>query len=389
MTRYLFKRDTLLATLLVFVVMGLLALIPLNTHVLDPIKLALQDFDYNDLAFSRMGKNKNAFTDTSLVIVNIGEAERAEIAAIISKVQSQQPLATGVDVLFEQARTAADDSVLVSLAATSPNLVMVYKLDSVERKGTPVGFLYAGSKKKGYSNFVGEEGGVIRYYLPQVKQEPHAYTSFAAAVVQTAAPEKYNQLLQRGNKPETINYTRNNDNFLVVDGRAFLAGSETVSLHNKIVLIGYVPAKSTDVEDKHFTPMNANSFGKSVPDMHGVMVHANIIQMIMKENYVSKMPTWLTWVIAALLGWIHMAFFLSYFVEKHLWFHLAAKVAQVASAVFFLYLGLLVFYKFDYKINLTPSFLAIILAVDVLYFYEAICHWLHKKFGYKHVFHHH
>jgi CHASE2 domain-containing sensor protein len=389
MIRYLFKRDTLLATLLVFVVMGLLALIPLNTHVLDPIKLALQDFDYNDLAYSRMGKNKNTFTDTSLVIVNIGEAERGEIAAIISRVQSEQPLATGVDVLFEQPRTVADDSLLISLAATAPNLVMVYKLDSLEKKGRPVGFLYAGSKAKGYSNFVGEEGGVIRYYLPQVKQDAVTYTSFAAAVVQKAAPEKYNRLLQRGNLTETINYTRNNENFMVVDGRALLAGSETVSLRNKIVLIGYVPAKSTDVEDKHFTPMNANSFGKSVPDMHGVMVHANIIQMILNENYVSKMPTWLTWVIAALLGWIHMAFFLSYFVEKHLWFHLAAKVAQVVSAVFFMYLGLLVFYQFDYKINLTPSFLAIILAVDVLYFYEAICHWLHKKFGYKHVFHHH
>lgn len=389
MIRYLFKRDTLLATLLVFVLMGLLALIPLNTHVLDPIKLALQDFDYNDLAYSRMGKNKNALTDTNLVIVNIGEAERGEIAAIISKVQSQQPLVTGVDVLFEQPKTAADDSVLVSLAKASPNLVMVYKLDSLERKGKPVGFLYACSRAKGYSNFVGEEGGVIRYYLPQVTQDTATYTSFAAAVVQKAAPEKYNRLLQRGKTTETINYTRNNENFLVVDGRALLEGSETVFLHNKIVLIGYVPAKSTDVEDKHFTPMNASSFGKSVPDMHGVMVHANIIQMILKENYVGKMPTWLTWVIAGLLGWIHMAFFLSYFVEKHLWFHLAAKVAQVASAVFFLYLGLLVFFQFDYKINLTPSFLAIILAVDVLYFYEAICHWLHKKFGYKHVFHHH
>src|SRR5690242_3137985 len=101
MIRYLFKRDTLLATLMVFVVIALLGLIPLNTHVLDPIKLALHDFDYNDLAYSRLKKNKETAVDTNIVIINIGDAQRSEIASIIRKIQQQRPAAIGVDVLFE------------------------------------------------------------------------------------------------------------------------------------------------------------------------------------------------------------------------------------------------------------------------------------------------
>ena len=87
---------------MVFVVMGLLALIPVNTHVLDPIKLALQDFDYNDLAYSQFNKNDNSSLDTGIVIINIGHAGRSEISAMIEKVIAEKPAATGVDILFNE-----------------------------------------------------------------------------------------------------------------------------------------------------------------------------------------------------------------------------------------------------------------------------------------------
>jgi hypothetical protein len=61
----------------------------------------------------------------------------------------------------------------------------------------------------------------------------------------------------------------------------------------------------------------------------------------------------------------------------------------VISAVVFILIGLYVFLLFDYKVNLVPAFVAIILAVDVLYFYEAICNWLYKKYRLPSVFHKH
>jgi type IV secretory pathway TrbL component len=85
MFKYLFKRDTLFATIAVFLVMGFFSFLPINTHFLDPIHLALSDFDYNDLAYAKMHKNQDTPTDTNIVIVNIGYGNRTAIAQMIDK----------------------------------------------------------------------------------------------------------------------------------------------------------------------------------------------------------------------------------------------------------------------------------------------------------------
>ena len=389
MIKYLFKKDTILASIMVFVVMGLLALIPVNTHVLDPIKMALQDFDYNDLAYSQFNKNSHTSIDTNIVIINIGDAGRNEIAGMIKKAAAQNPKVVGVDILFNEPKDTATDAVLEQLFYEDPKIVLAYNL--VAEKGiisTP-GFLVPKTKQKGYANFVGEEGGSIRHFSPTVKKKAVVYNSFAAAVTQVAYPQEFKQMLKRDKKTEQVNYTRTADQFIVMDGMDFLESSETgISLADKVVLLGYISPDPNSIEDKHFTPFNKKSVGKTVPDMEGIFIHANIITMIRDADYVKKSPVWINWLIASLLCWFHMSLFIRYFIDKHLWFHLVAKIAQLVSAVLFVYLGLLFYYKWDIKINLTPSFVAIILAVDVLYFYEAISAWLHKRFGVYSIFIH-
>ena len=388
MIRYLFKRDTFLATLLVFVLIGVLSLIPLNTHILDPIKLALQDFDYNDLAYSRMHKNEHTDVDTNVYIVNIGNAGRAEIAGMIAALQQRKPAVIGVDVFFERPKDPAADS-LLTIIGKDPKVVMAYKLNVEDHHVKPEGFLYPHSYSKGFVNFVADTGGVNRRFAPIVKSGNERYSSFAAEVVKVADPLNYKKLPARDKKTETINYSRDNSDYIFIDGYDVLNGTDSTPFAGKIVLLGYVSGDPYNVEDKLFTPMNAQSFGKTLPDMHGVVIHANIINMIREHRYVDTMPAWVSWTLAFILCWIHMAIFLFYAIDRHLWFHLLAKIAQIVSAVLFMYLGLIVFYKFDFKLNLVPSFIAIILAVDVLYFYEAICNWLHKKHRLHSIFHNH
>ena len=45
-TKYLYERDTIFATIAVFVFLVLLGMIPINFYVLNPMKLALKDFDF-------------------------------------------------------------------------------------------------------------------------------------------------------------------------------------------------------------------------------------------------------------------------------------------------------------------------------------------------------
>lgn len=390
MFRYLFKRDTILATLMVFLLMGLLSLIPLNTHVLDPIKMALQDFDYNDMAYSKFGKNNHVGVDTNIVIVNIEDAGRSEITLVLDEVVAMHPKVIGVDVMFNEPKDPSVDFALLDLFKTNSNVVLAYNL-AVEHKALKAeGFLYPQVQQKGYANFVGEEGGTIRYFTPVMKNENGSFESFTSAVMRIANPARQQSFAKRFPGTTQINYSRTENKYLVLNGKdLFRGGFDSTLLAGKIVLLGYVNPAATDIEDKHFTPFNKKSVGKSVPDMPGVIIHANILSMINSGDYITKWPAWLVWTLAVLLCWLHMAVFIRYFIDKHIWFHLVAKTVQLVSAILIVYLGLLFFYKWDIKINLTPGFVAIILAVDVLYFYEAMIAWLHKKIGFHSLFVHH
>jgi CHASE2 domain-containing sensor protein len=389
MFKYLFKKDTLLATIAVFIVMGLLALLPFNTHILDPFKLALQDFDYNDMAYSKLEKNKAVPVDTNIVIVNIGNADRMAIAAIVQKAASADPKVIGLDVIFNESRDSVADHVLDKVLRSEPKLVMAYNLQTHEHALRHEGYFFESTGNKGFVNFVGEEGGVIRHVVPAVNENDHEYIPFAAAVVKKLSTEKYEALQKRKNSTEVINYTSSANKFIVIEGTDLLNGTaDAQNLTGKTVLVGYVSSSAYDMEDMHFTPMNSRFAGKSLPDLNGVFVHANIIKMIMEESYIKRTPAWINWMVAVLLCWLHMAVFIRFYLDKHLWFHLVAKTAQILSAILFVYLGLLVFYKFNIKANMTITLVAIILAVDVLYFYEAFCTWLHKKTGYKTIFAH-
>ena len=137
--------------------------------------------------------------------------------------------------------------------------------------------------------------------------------------------------------------------------------------------------------------MNSRFVGKQTPDMNGVLVHANIISMILDGNYITKMPKWFAWIIAILIGWVHMSLFIRYYLEDHIWFHLVAKLAQVFSVLFFAYLGIFIFDEFSVKLDMKFTLYVIVLAVDIIYFYEAFAVWLNKKTGFRTVFqqHHH
>jgi hypothetical protein len=109
--------------------------------------------------------------------------------------------------------------------------------------------------------------------------------------------------------------------------------------------------------------------------------------MVLADDYIKKVPSWVNWLVAVLIGWLHMSFFIRYYLESHIWFHLVAKIAQVASAIFFVFLGSVLFDKYNIKLDMKYTLITIALAVDVIYFYEAFAVWMHKKFHYHTVFH--
>ena len=109
-TKYLYERDTLFATMAVFLFLILLGMIPINFYVLNPMKMALKDFDFNDIAYAKLEKGKSDSIDRRIVIINSGELDRAELGFLIETINAYKPKVIGLDIYFEDGKDAVKDS---------------------------------------------------------------------------------------------------------------------------------------------------------------------------------------------------------------------------------------------------------------------------------------
>ena len=110
----LLHRDVFLASVLTFIILFLLKLVIFNTKYLDPISLPLSDFQFTDLYYSQFRKQQTAI-DTNIVIVNIGENDRAALVQQLQIIQSFNPKVIGLDVTFIAQKDAETDSALKAM----------------------------------------------------------------------------------------------------------------------------------------------------------------------------------------------------------------------------------------------------------------------------------
>ncbi len=401
LTKYLTEKDTLFATLWVFVFIIVLGSIPLNLGILNPVKLGLKDFDFNDISYAKLGKAQHTPIDSNIVVVNIGQADREGIAALITKTASFGPAVMGLDVTFSGARDPYKDSMLREAIRQNRNLVLAvkYVTDTSDKLIASENYFLTDSTHFGYVNFPNDDKETVRTYFPfkgDEKDKKIVLPSFSSTLTKLFDPSAYEKIKKKIDKKVIINYTRavteNRKQYLVLEPDQLMSDAvDTAAIRGKIALLAYVNTSPYDIEDKKFTPMNEKFAGKSTPDMNGIFVHANILSMLMEKNYIKKVPLWGNLLIAILVCWLHMSFFVHYYLESHIWFHLAAKIAQVLSAIFFVWLGIYLFDRYRLKVDMKISLVTIVMAVDVIYFYEAWAVWMHKKFQYKTVFkpHHH
>jgi hypothetical protein len=139
-TKYLYERDTLFATLWVFIFIYGLSLIPLNLGIMNPIKLGLKDFDFNDLTYSKLGKAKNARFEKRVTIVNIGHLNREELSMLIDAVAAKRPKVMGLDAYFDDARDPYQDSLLSETFKRNKNLIVARKLVLSGKEGDTISF---------------------------------------------------------------------------------------------------------------------------------------------------------------------------------------------------------------------------------------------------------
>lgn len=383
--------ESLLATILVFVVLYVLFLsIHVSFKPFNYVVKSIKSINLNDLYFSKLENNT---ADTNIVLINIEDIDRAGIAEVISKVYEAQPKVIGLDVFFSKDHQSAADSILkATIYAASDKLVMAANYEHSGELNPE--FWELEGITHGHSGIITNEDKteVVRKFEPLIHNGHNEIYSFSAEVASVYNHEIFEQLKHRHHEQEMINYQGDGNAFQMIDYLDILTSDKfTMALKDKIVLIGYCGGDSKnplDHEDHYYTPTVFKISGNRAPDMFGIQIHANIISMIIKGKYINETPHWLVYLLTLLLTFVHVLFFTYFYLNKHLFYHIAAKLIQLISFILILWLVFVLFSKFHLYFPTKYLLISVVLSVDVLYLYEALAVMIYKQFKVKSIFVH-
>jgi len=389
-------RDAFFATVSTFLVGWLLkTVVILHVGFLDPVHTAVHHvkLEYENLVTDMSnGKLTDTKSDSSTIfLVNIDTLSRRDIGLLLTKINNWNPKVIAMDVVFDKQGADYDSSLVTVLKQISGKLVTGTFIP-VNRKGELKSELSKSDPAyrfgvEGYTNFVSaSQNEVVRSFLPLHFGEEHgngeAKPSFSLAIVKKYNEQAYGDFLKHRadldkSAPETIVYQHTTNQFAHYEPRDILNDSLSFEeLRDKIIIVGFLG----DSEDRHYSSFNPEG---SSPDMNGVTIHANIVEMILKRDYIMQVYPFISLVISFVITFLIMIFFLVQFVKYHLWFHVVFKLVQFASAVLIFAIGLWLFHSFQLRLDTLLVIAPVALSVDVLYFYDTLVQWMHRRFGYK------
>ncbi len=244
---------------------------------------------------------------------------REDIANIINTLNADpdnKPAVIGIDIVFSGHKTEAEDKALVAAAKEGGNVVMAaiasfgqvlsedktYFIETVKTFEEPFEELRQ-VVDIGLINTTADDDGVVRHAIDTLQVNDSDIPSFTKTILQ-----KYYEFwaidLEMPKPPlfddkwfipftgEPYEYfgssTNGNSVIRLLNGEidpSMFAGS--------IVLIG---PYSYGMMDSYFTPMS----GKV--QMHGIEIHANILDALMNENFKSYVPRWLELIVILALA---------------------------------------------------------------------------------------
>jgi CHASE2 domain-containing sensor protein len=402
--RKIFNLATLTGTIAIFAFMFLLQTLAVNFDFLNIFEQTINNFKISDVYFSQIRDNEKIEIDTNVVIVNIGYLPRGGLGAQIEVISRYKPKVIGLDALLEGNARSFDgrlapqeDSILedfLRVATERCPIVFASKLEkpNEEKKSfDSLGMPFEPFQKYvelGYVNVVTDEDTrfeTARIVSPKEKIKDSITYSFATKITQIAYPEKAEKLLARDNEIETIYYRGNWQKFMVIDPMDVLNENFDPSFFkDKIVMMGYMGAtfiEDDGVDDRYYTPMNKRPVGRAATDMYGIMIHANMISMILQENYIDVVPAYLAIIISVLLCFANVVLFTYIYFHRKLgtWYDVITKGVQLVEVIIFVFIFIWTLATYNLMLEITLGVLAVVLSGDVLEVFLAILTNLYPK----------
>ena len=275
-----------------------------RVNILEKFTVAINDVDFTDLYYQYKPKPK---ADNNIVIVNIGYRSRAELAEMLKIISSNQPKVIGGDIFFDQEVDTVDvvgTTLLSNQVKTVNNIVLASAYVGKADDGTDIIARQSPSIREHVKEGIvslniatdDPEYGTVRSFYPitDINKAKHLSFGFLVASFLDSTVLKY------ATEDETMIrwYGYGSDNservFKTFDSQQILNRHfEKGDIEGKIVLLGFMGETFGDYVpgDIFFTPLNKKIIGRSLPDMYGVEVHANVIKMIVDKEFIYHSKT--------------------------------------------------------------------------------------------------
>jgi len=381
MWKKIYRPHSIIVTILIFAFIGFLELIRLNTHFLDPFNHGIQEYEITDIVYTQLGQ-ENTTVDTNIRLVHIGDVDRAELAKVIDRLSEAGAKVIGVDVMLDGQKSEDSDTLLQQSIIRANNVVLASELYDLQEKEkrfiglTSADSMFASHATLGYVNFPANHTKTIRFFSPWERIQGDTAYAFSMAVLEKYSPKAFDEVLKRKKELEKIHYRGNRYSFISTPKEIVLDTTVDLSgiFDQKIVLVGYVAEKESEnpLRDRFYTPLNQDYAGKSIPDMFGVVIHANIISMSMENRFIREIPSWVTWVITILFCYANVFFIHGIYAKFHPAFHGITRSLQLIECmVIFFIIGFL-FYYFRVQIDFGAGILSLLLAYDIIMIYESL-----------------
>ena len=385
-------------------------------QLLFPESIAIKEFEFTDFAFDlKLTEHIN----DQITIINIGELNRSGIAELINTLNTFQPEVIGIDVFFNchgefydtihcpqlrdkegmenlsRAIRSANDVVLVTQPLRSrrksSNMHPVY--DSLEVSDT----IFSKGVASGHAllSTLGESAEDVlacRTFDPRIELTAGTYVNaFAVEVAMLYDSVKARRFLVEFQKDDevVINYKGNivkygyenngsffkeTRHFYALDAQDILNEDVPEALiRGRILLLEYLGTTLTSdaaEREKLYTPLNRKKIGRTFPDMYPSVVHANIINMILTEDYIYELNPLQEFLLSFMICFFHVAALLGIRIKKPHLHDLVAVVMVIALIGLIAFLRLILFAEFNIKSDLTFTIGSLALAGIVVAVYH-------------------
>lgn len=379
----LLYRDSFLATILSCLIALILMLIVKNVSFLNPFVSAMNDFNLHDIYYSESFEPSDKI-NTDIVLVNAAHHDREALAILIEKIIENDPKVIGLDIIFEEKKEAFSDSVLSEVLSNEKIVNAFNLIDGNVRENHSS---FQNINKEGYVNFNFDSSSYVIRKFSASNNERGQYLSFGAQVSKQFLGSKWNdyKYYNKLSKERIIKYFGNQEKFITLNLEDFLDYEKTTFLKDKIVLVGYLgpkEGKSYDIEDKYFTPMNQHMVGRGDRDMYGMVIHANIINMLINNNFIFELHFFWILILTFLFMFFTTMFLMKMDKKQRFSYRLLKHNYLFILSIFLVGISLFLF-KYNIVVEVAPIIVGTLFAASYVKYYKDLVKYVKKKLKWK------